>query len=142
MLVADASLADLGDQDDPIEKRDRVNFYRRIKRKIRKSIGWNQLPMRYQLRVHLFSLFGIFFVLYFLCMLLYTQIRYVNEVVRVVTGHLDPILEDRLQFSAEAVSTTFYMVDKLGVDATLRLSEFYEQSQSEEFPFPVKVNAY
>ena len=47
MLVADASLADLGDQDDPIEKRDRVNFYRRIKRKIRKSIGWNQLPMRY-----------------------------------------------------------------------------------------------
>ena len=142
MLVADASLADLGDQDDPIEKRHRVNFYRRIKRKIRKSIGWNQLPMRYQLRVHLFSLFGIFFVLYFLCMLFYTQIRYVNEVVRVVTGHLDPILEDRLQFSAEAVSTTFYMVDKLGVDATLRLSEFYEQSQSEEFPFPVKVNAY
>ena len=142
MLVADASLADLGDQDDPIEKRQRVNYYRRVKRKIRKSIGWNQLPMRYQLRVHLFSLFGIFFVLYFLCMLLYTQIRYVNEVVSVVTGHLDPILEDRLQFSAEAVSTTFYMVDKLGVDATLRLSEFYEQSQSEEFPFPVKVNAY
>ena len=142
MLVADASLADLDDQDDPIERRERVNYYRQMKRKIRKSIGWNRLPMRYQLRVHLFSLFGIFFVLYFLCMLLYTQIRYVNEVVRVVTGHLDPILEDRLQFSAEAVSTTFYMVDKLGVDATLRLSEFYEQSQSEEFPFPVKVNAY
>ena len=98
--------------------------------------------MRYQLRVHLFSLFGIFFVVYFLGMLIYTQLSYVKEVVGVVTGYLDPILEDRLQFSAEAVSTTFYMVDKLGVDATLRLSEFYEQSQSEEFPFPVKVNAY
>ena len=34
------------------------------------------------------------------------------------------------------------MVDKLGVDATLRLSELYEQAQSDEIPFPVKVSAY
>ena len=59
-----------------------------------------------------------------------------------VTGHLAPILQDRLTFSTEAVSTTFYMIDKLGIDATLRLSEFYEQAQSTEFPFPIKADAY
>ena len=97
MLGAENSLADLGGTaDEGFEKRQKVNYYRRIKRKIRKSIGWNQLPMRYQLRVHLFSLFGIFFVVYFLGMLIYTQLSYVKEVVGVVTGYLDPILEDRL----------------------------------------------
>ena len=97
MLGPENSLADLGDNDDEgFSTRKKVNYYRRIKRKIRKSIGWNQLPMRYQLRVHLFSLFGIFFVVYFLGMLIYTQLSYVKEVVGVVTGYLDPILEDRL----------------------------------------------
>ena len=129
MLVGDSNATEIigsSTMGFDFEKRQNVNYYRRIKRKIRKSIGWNQLPMRYQLRVHLFSLFGIFFVFYFLGMILYTQLSYVREVVWVVTGHLDPILKDRLQFSAEAISTTFYMVDKLGVDATLRLSELYE----------------
>ena len=73
MLVGDTNATEIiGSSAVGFEKRQNVNYYRRIKRKIRKSIGWNQLPMRYQLRVHLFSLFGIFFVFYFLGMILYT----------------------------------------------------------------------
>ena len=51
-----------------------VNAFRRCKRFIRKKIGWNTCPMRYQLRVHLFSLFGTFFLIYFAFMFIYTKV--------------------------------------------------------------------
>ena len=113
---------------DDDKKRD-VNAFRRCKRFVRRKIGWNTLPMRYQLRVHLFSLFGLFFIIYFLFMYIYTKVQYVSELVNIVSDQLKPILEDRLQYSTQAVATTFYMIDKLGIDSTLRLSGMYNRTK-------------
>ena len=49
-----------------------MNCFRRLKRRIRKRFKWNSLPMRYQLRVHLLSLFGFFFLVYFTFMIIFT----------------------------------------------------------------------
>ena len=93
-----------------------VNCFRRLKRRIRKRFKWNSLPMRYQLRVHLLSLFGFFFLVYFTFMIIFTQSNYITEVVTVVNSQLEPILRDRLRYSTESVSTTIYMADKIGID--------------------------
>ena len=63
----------------PDAKKQNVGCYRRCKRYLRKKIKWNGLRMRVQLRIHLFSLFGIFFVLYFTFIFIYTQFAYVSE---------------------------------------------------------------
>jgi len=120
--------------------KENVNAFRRCKREIRRKIGWNTLPMRYQLRVHLFSLFGTFFVIYFLFMYIYTKFQYVSELVTIVTDQLSPILTDRLEYSTQAIATTFYMIDKLGIDSTMRLSGMYMRTFDYN-PFPIKANA-
>jgi len=117
-----------------------VNAFRRCKRFVRRKVGWNGLPMRYQLRVHLFSLFGTFFIIYFLFMYIYTKVQYVSELVNIVSDQLKPILEDRLVYSTQAVATTFYMIDKLGIDSTLRLSGMYKRTESYQ-PFPIRADA-
>ena len=96
--------------------------------------------MRYQLRVHLFSLFGTFFLIYFVFMFIYTKIQYVDELVLIVGNQLKPILESRLKYSAQAVATTFYMVDKLGIDSSMRLSGMYKRAFSYN-PFPILEDA-
>ena len=83
---------------------------------ITQRFKWNSLPMRYQLRVHLLSLFGFFFLVYFTFMIIFTQSNYITEVVTVVNSQLEPILRDRLRYSTESVSTTIYMADKIGID--------------------------
>ena len=96
--------------------------------------------MKVQLRIHLFSLFGIFFVLYFVFIFIYTQIAYVKELKNTVDDQLDPIIEDRLVYSTQAVSTMFYMIDKLGIDSSKRLSGVYQKA-TQDTPFPIKANA-
>ena len=120
--------------------KENVNAFRRLKRWFRKKIGWNDLKMRYQLRCHLFSLFGMFFLLYFIFMIAYTKIQYVHELVDIVSKELQPVIKDRLVYSTEAISTTFYMVDKLGIDSSLRLSNVYRNTANFD-PFPVKADA-
>ena len=99
------------------------------------------MPMRYQLRVHLLSLFGFFFLVYFTFMIIFTQSNYITEVVTVVNSQLEPILEDRLKYSTESVSTTIYMADKIGIDQILRLSELYKNAKEID-PFPIRKDAY
>ena len=120
--------------------KENVNCFRRIKRFFRKKIGWNDLKMRYQLRVHLFGLFGLFFILYFIFMIAYTKIQYVHELVDIVSRELQPVIKDRLIYSTQAVSTTFYMVDKLGIDSSIRLSDVYYNTKNFD-PFPIKADA-
>ena len=62
-------------------KRNDVNCLRKAKRVIRRKVGWNKCPMRYQLRVHLFTLFGSFFFLFFLFLALYARYFYQQAVV-------------------------------------------------------------
>ena len=73
-------------------------------------------------------------------MFFYTSIAYVNEIVETVKDQLDPILSNRLQYSTQALATMFYMIDKLGIDSSKRLSGMYDKA-SETNPFPIKENA-
>ena len=57
-------------------KRNDVNCFRRCKRACRKKVKWNLCPMRCQLRVHLFTLFGSFFLAYFTFLALYAKYFY------------------------------------------------------------------
>ena len=63
-----------------------------------------------------------------------------NELVGIVGEQLTPILEDRLQYSTQAVATTFYMIDKLGIDSSMRLSGMYQRTFDYK-PFPIKESA-
>ena len=57
-----------------------------------------------------------------------------------MSKELEPVITDRLIYSTQAVSTTFYMVDKLGIDSSLRLSMVYHNTVNFD-PFPVKADA-
>jgi hypothetical protein len=50
----------------------KVNVFRRCKRTVRRKIGWNRLPMRYQMRIHLFLLSCLFLICYFIFLYVYT----------------------------------------------------------------------
>lgn len=67
-------------------------------------------------------------------------INLLNEIVVEQDNQLLLTLEKRLHYSAEAVSTTFYMIDKYGIDSTLRLSGMYDRTRFYD-PFPIKPNA-
>lgn len=64
-----------------LTQRNDVNFFRKCKRIFRRKIGWNKCPMRYQLRVHLFTLFGCFFLAFFVFLALYSKFFYQQAVV-------------------------------------------------------------
>ena len=75
--------------------------------------------------MHLTCLFGLFFLTFFACMFAYTSIRYVATLKETVIDQFDTILNDRLVYSTQAVSTMFYMIDNIGIDSSKRLSGVY-----------------
>lgn len=96
--------------------------------------------MRYQLRVHLFTLFGAFFLAFFIFLALYAKYFYQNAVVDNLSTEWPGILQDRLIYSSQSVSTAFYMADKAFVDSVVRLSNLYEEASVD--PFPIRQDAY
>ena len=56
--------------------------------------------MRYQLRVHLFTLFGGFFAAYFLFLIIYAVYFYTPDLVDNLSTEWPDILKDRLVFSS------------------------------------------
>ena len=115
-------------------QRNDVNCIRACKRKLRRQIGWNKCPMRYQLRVHLFTLFGCFFMAFFVFLSLYAKFFYQEAVVDNLSTEWPKILEDRLIYSSHSVSTAFYLADKAMIDTIVRLSKLYEGASMEPYP--------
>ena len=106
-------------------KRGDVNCFRRCKRYVRKKLSWNKWPMRYQLRVHLFTLFGGFFLAFFIFLALYSKYFYAVAVAESMEKQWPEILQQRLEFSAQSVSTAFYHADKAFIDTVARLQHLY-----------------
>ena len=117
-----------------------VNIFRRIMRRIRKKIRWNQMPMRYQMRVRLFSLFILFLVLYAAFMVIYSYSIYEYAVITRLNPQWPNILQKRLEFSTESISTALYMVDKIFIDSSMRMFELF--SQADKSLFPVNEEAF
>ena len=99
------------------------------------------MSMKSQLRLHLLSLFGFFFIVYFAFMIYFTQMQYINKVTYEVEGQFEQILSDRLKYSTESVSTTIYMTDKIGIEQILRLAEIYNRAKVTD-PYPIDKDAY
>ena len=122
-----------------------INIFRRFKRKIRSKVNWNNWPMKYQLRVHLFTLFGMFFLVYFLGILLYANFDYKSLVVKNIQPYWAPMIQNRLEYATQSVSTTMYMADKVASDAAVRLQRIYSLAavtKDTSHLFPVKHTAY
>ena len=121
-------------------KKENVGLYRKAKRWVRSKIKWNDRRLRTQLMINLCTIFIIFFSVYSLVVFVCTKYVYLSYFEETVEGDLDPILEDRLDYSTQAVATTFYMVDKLGIDVALRLSGVYQSATTFD-PFPIRADA-
>ena len=107
---------------------------------MRKKIGWNKCTMRCQLRVHLFTLFGSFFLAFFIFLAFYAKYFYQMAVVDNLSTEWPGILQDRLIYSSQSVSTAFYMADKAFTDSVVRLRNLYQEASKD--PFPIKRNSY
>lgn len=81
--------------------------------------------MRYQMRIHLFFLSCLFLVCYVVFLYLYTTQLYVNTILDKAEDRYDAILTSRLVDSSIALSTVVYNVDKVGIDAVLRLADVF-----------------
>ena len=121
-------------------KKENVGLYRKAKRWVRSKIKWNDRRLRTQLMINLCTIFIIFFSVYSLVVFVCTKYVYLRYFEETVDGDLNPILEDRLDYSTQAVATTFYMVDKLGIDVALRLSGVYQSATTFD-PFPIRADA-
>lgn len=75
--------------------------------------------------MHLFTLFGCFFAAFFIFLTLYAKYVYQQAVVDNLSTEWSSILQDRLVYSSQSVSTAFYMSDKAFIDTTLRLKALY-----------------
>ena len=113
------------------QKDENVNCFRRCKRRVRRSIGWSQLPMRYQMRTHLFLLFGIYFILYFIFLYVYTNQIYVKYLFEQVSKRYDDIVFKRFIDGATAFSTVVYLTEKIGIDTVLRLTDVFSRINTE-----------
>ena len=82
--------------------------------------------MRYQLRVHLFTLFGSFFICFFIFLTLYAKYFYQQAVVENLQTEWPGILQSRLIYSAQSVSAAFYYADKAFIDSVSRLQKLYQ----------------
>ena len=98
-----------------------VNCFRQCKRGFRRKVKWNDWPMRYQLRVHLFTLFGGFFLAFFIFLAFFAIYYYKASVVDNLKPEWQPLLEDRLIFSSQSVASAFYMADNAFIDTVTRL---------------------
>ena len=74
-------------------QRSDVNCFRQMKRWVRRRLQWNSWPMRYQLRVHLFTLFGGFFLAFFIFLALYSTYFYQKAVVESLQKQWPEILQ-------------------------------------------------
>ena len=117
-----------------------VNCFRRCKRYFRKKIKWNTWHMRYQMRVHLFSLFIMFLMIYAIFMIFYSYNIYQSAVVNNLKPEWPRILDNRLTFSTESISTALYMIDKIFIDSAVRMSMVFKLAMRD--PFPIKANAF
>ena len=78
------------------------------------------------MRVHLFSLFVLFLVIYAVFMIFYSYYVYERAVVKNLRNEWPTILDNRLIFSTESISTALYMVDKIFIDSSMRMSKLFE----------------
>ena len=80
-------------------KKENVNIYRKLKRFVRSKIRWNDRQLQTQLMINLCSIFIIFFLLYSIVVFFCTKYVYLEYFKETVDADLDPILEDRLDYS-------------------------------------------
>ena len=83
----------------PDAKKENVNIYRKIKRLVRNSLNWNERPLEEQLKINLCTIFLVFFLLYSIVVFFCTKFVYLKLFKETVDPDLDPILEDRLDYS-------------------------------------------
>ena len=71
---------------------------------------------------------------------IYAKFFYQTAVVENLQVEWPGILEDRLMFSAQAVSTAIHMGDKAWLDSVNRLKILYEDASSE--PYPIRADSF
>lgn len=81
--------------------------------------------MRYQIRWHLFLIFGIWFIVYFIFLSVYTKYFYLERIEYNVEQQYDAVFNNRLETSSEAISTVVYYLDVYGIEIALRLADIY-----------------
>lgn len=77
---------------------------------------------------------------FFIFLSFYAKYFYQSAVVENLQTEWPGILQNRLLYSSQSVSTAFYMADKAFIDSVLRLSKLYTVASKE--PFPIKTDAY
>ena len=84
--------------------------------------------------MHLFALFGGFFLAFFLFLGFFARYYYQAAVVENLKTEFDRILEDRLFYSSQSVSAAFYSADKAFIDTVNRLQQLYIVASQEPYP--------
>jgi Trk-type K+ transport system membrane component len=79
------------------------------------------------MRVHLFFIFAVFFIAYFVFLYIYTDNMYKGSLLSTFRREFDKNLDDRLLDSAEAISTVVYSTDRVGIDSVNRLADVYRR---------------
>ena len=96
--------------------------------------------MRWQLRVRILALFSAFFFLFLTFLALYSRYFYQAAVVDNLKSEWPGILESRLIYSSQSVSTAFYIAERAFIVSVFRVKNLYELASVD--PFPLSKDGY
>jgi hypothetical protein len=107
--------------DSAILKKSNAGFFRRLKRRFRDKVNWNNWTLKAQLRTHLISMVLAFFIGHFIFLILTTWYQYQSSVISQVHDSLLDIFSTKLNYTSNAITLCYQQNENTDVLTVKRL---------------------
>lgn len=107
--------------DSSILKKSNAGCIRRLKRRFRDKVNWNNWTLKAQLRTHLISMVLAFFIGHFIFLILTTWYQYQSSVISQVHDSLLDIFSTKLNYTSNAITLCYQQNENTDVNAVKRI---------------------
>ena len=116
-----------------LSKKSKAGCFRRLKRRFREKVDWNNWSLKAQLRTHLTSIVLAFFIGHFIFLILSTWYQYQSSVISHVHDSLLNIFSTKLNYTSDAITLCYQQNENSDVDSIKRLQNIV--SDYNKYPF-------
>lgn len=108
--------------DSSVFTKSNAGCFRRLKRRCRDKINWNNWTLKAQLRTHLVSMVLAFFIGHFIFLILTTWYQYQSSVISQVHDDLLDIFQTKLNDTSDAITLCYQQNENNDVNTIKRLT--------------------
>ena len=124
--------------DSSLSKKSNAGCFRRLKRRFREKVNWNNWTLKAQLRTHLISMVLAFFIGHFIFLILTTWYQYQSSVISQVHDSLLDIFSTKLNYTSNAITLCYQQNENSDVNAIKRLQNIV--SDYNKYPVSYSLN--